>query len=84
MKGAKGALPVGMVAVSGFADRTRPIHLAINLDHLAVMERMPLDPRHRDPHDRMRIAQAQTERMALMTADGKLAAYDVEVIDPTK
>ena len=73
-----------MVAASGFADRTRPIYLAINLDHLAVMERMPPDPQYRDPRDRMLIAQAQTERMSLMTADGKLAAYDVEIIDPTK
>lgn len=35
---------------------------------------------HRDPFDRMLIAQAQEERVPLLTADPKLAAYDVEVV----
>lgn len=38
-------------------------------------------PRHYgDPFDRMLIAQAQHERLTLVTADAKLDAYDVKVL----
>ena len=39
-----------------------------------------LPPHHRDPFDRMLIAQAQIEGLVLMTADRQLAAYEVESI----
>lgn len=39
-----------------------------------------LPPHHRDPFDRMLIAQAQVEDLVLVTADAKLAAYDVEAL----
>ena len=35
---------------------------------------------HRDPFDRLLVAQSQIERLPLMTADPKIAAYDVELI----
>jgi len=36
---------------------------------------------HRDPFDRLLIAQAQVEKLHLLTADGQLAAYqDVEIL----
>ncbi|HXA16872.1 MAG TPA: type II toxin-antitoxin system VapC family toxin [Thermoanaerobaculia bacterium] len=35
---------------------------------------------HRDPFDRLLVAQSQIERLPLMTADAEVAAYDVEVI----
>ena len=35
---------------------------------------------HRDPFDRLLIAQAQTERLAFITADQKLKDYNVEMI----
>jgi PIN domain nuclease of toxin-antitoxin system len=35
---------------------------------------------HRDPFDRLLIAQSQIESLPLMTADAAIAAYDVEVI----
>jgi PIN domain nuclease of toxin-antitoxin system len=34
---------------------------------------------HRDPFDRMLVAQAQMESFTLMTADGLLGDYDVEI-----
>ncbi|HEX7134067.1 MAG TPA: type II toxin-antitoxin system VapC family toxin [Iamia sp.] len=36
---------------------------------------------HKDPFDRMLVAQAQVEGLALVTADAAMAAYDVELID---
>lgn len=40
-----------------------------------------LPPHHRDPFDRMLIAQAQLESRHLVSADDSLAPYDVERID---
>ena len=39
-----------------------------------------LPPHHRDPFDRLLIAQSQVENLPLMTADAALAAYDLELI----
>lgn len=47
-------------------------------EHCARVAELPL--RHRDPFDRMLVAQAQEERVPILTADPKIAAYDVDVI----
>jgi PIN domain nuclease of toxin-antitoxin system len=39
-----------------------------------------LPPHHRDPFDRMLVAQAQIEQMALVTRDRVAAAYDVAIL----
>ena len=44
--------------------------------HAAAVERLPWH--HRDPFDRLLVAQASVERCALVTADGRLAQYSVE------
>jgi PIN domain nuclease of toxin-antitoxin system len=49
--------------------------LAIGLGHAERAARLP--PHHRDPFDRMLIAQAQTEGLTIMTADSQFARYDV-------
>jgi PIN domain nuclease of toxin-antitoxin system len=38
-----------------------------------------LPPHHHDPFDRLLVAQAQIERLALLTADRELAQYDVPI-----
>ncbi|MCZ6623329.1 MAG: type II toxin-antitoxin system VapC family toxin [Deltaproteobacteria bacterium] len=38
-----------------------------------------LPAHHRDPFDRLLIAQAQLEKLSLLTADQQFAAYDVEL-----
>lgn len=40
-----------------------------------------LPPLHRDPFDRMLIAQAQAEGLELVTADERLAAYAVRIVN---
>lgn len=37
---------------------------------------------HRDPFDRLLIAQARAEGLTFVTADERIAAYDVETLDP--
>jgi PIN domain nuclease of toxin-antitoxin system len=39
-----------------------------------------LPPHHRDPFDRLLVAQAQVERLTIVTADPLFDAYDVPVI----
>lgn len=41
-------------------------------------------PLHRDPFDRLLIAQAQVEELTLVTADPALAAYGATVVDATR
>ena len=52
--------------------------LTINLDHIWALENLPYH--HRDPFDRLLIAQAQTEGMTLVSADGVFDLYDVDLL----
>jgi PIN domain nuclease of toxin-antitoxin system len=52
--------------------------LAVTFNHAIVAGALP--PRHRDPFDRMLVAQAQTESLTLVTNDPRIAAYDVPVL----
>ncbi len=50
--------------------------LAITHDHSLALANLP--DLHSDPFDRLLIAQAQTEKMVLMTADEMIEKYPVE------
>jgi len=52
--------------------------LPVEIRHAVRVAALP--PHHRDPFDRLLIAQAQLEDLVLVTADGQLAAYGVEMI----
>lgn len=52
--------------------------LELRLDHALRLASLP--PIHRDPWDRLLIAQAQVEGLPIVTADPAIARYDVEVI----
>jgi PIN domain nuclease of toxin-antitoxin system len=60
------------VAANGFEA------LAIGLDHATQAGELP--SHHRDPFDRMLIAQARVEGLTLVTRDRRLAAYEVEIL----
>ena len=47
--------------------------LAITSEHVVAVDSLP--PLHRDPFDRLLIAQATTEGVTLLTSDKALAAY---------
>ncbi len=69
-------MPAGLVdalRAGGF------LPLGIAVEHA---ERAPsLPPHHRDPFDRMLVAQAQLEGLTIVTADDALGAYEVTVVD---
>ena len=52
--------------------------LTIDLNHIWSLENLPYH--HRDPFDRLLIAQAQTEGMTLVSADGIFEMYDVDLL----
>ena len=62
-----------MVEESGFE------RLPITLEHALAAGRLPLH--HRDPFDRMLVAQARLEGLTLATADAGLSAYGVPLIE---
>lgn len=51
--------------------------LPVTLSHAAALETLP--DHHRDPFDRLLVAQARVEGMILLSADPQLRAYEVEV-----
>lgn len=59
-------------------DRSNLNLLTLQQSHILALAALPLH--HRDPFDRMLIAQAQHEGMHLLTADPHFAAYGVPVI----
>ncbi len=59
-------------AESGFEE------LPVRLAHAEALARLP--PHHRDPFDRMLVAQARAERLTLVTRDRALGRYGVRVL----
>lgn len=51
--------------------------LAIASDHAIAVRQLP--PIHRDPFDRLLVAQAMVEGMVLMTSDDRVASYPAPV-----
>ncbi len=52
--------------------------LPVTLDHVLAVECLP--PVHKDPFDRLLIAQANVERAVLVSADAIFARYPVNVL----
>ena len=61
------------VVESGFEE------LPVRLAHAQAVGALP--PHHRDPFDRMLVAQAKAEGLTLVTRDHALRHYDVRVIE---
>ena len=59
-------------AESGFEE------LPLRLRHTEALLQLPA--LHRDPFDRMLVAQAQSERLTIVTRDPAFGAYDVTII----
>jgi len=53
----------------------------LHLDADQALAVADLPTHHRDPFDRLLIAQARSEGLTIVTADRRIAAYDVPLID---
>ena len=58
----------------------RITELPVRLTHIQQLTALPHI--HRDPFDRMLVAQANAENLVLVTADKKIKAYSVRTLDP--
>jgi PIN domain nuclease of toxin-antitoxin system len=65
-----------------FVERCRSMlgAMLVNIDHRHAGAVADLPWHHRDPFDRLLIAQAKGMNLALATADRTLAAYDVDLL----
>ncbi len=54
------------------------VELLISIDHAEAVRTLPLH--HRDPFDRMLVAQAQVETLTLVSRDPALRLYDAPIV----
>lgn len=52
--------------------------MPIRISHLNVYRTLPMH--HRDPFDRMLVAQARAEAITLISRDPEIAKYDIEIL----
>lgn len=64
--------------IDSIVEQERFMKLPITLVHGELAGRLP--EHHKDPFDRMLIAQAQVEKLIILTADEKIQQYDVPVV----
>jgi PIN domain nuclease of toxin-antitoxin system len=80
IKSSLGRLTLPAPAGSYFADKVRQglRVLAVEWQHAAAVEHLPFH--HRDPFDRLIVAQAQLEDLSVVTTDAVFRKYDVAVV----
>ena len=54
------------------------VGLPIQMSHALHVHSLPIH--HRDPFDRMLVAQSQVEGLPILTSDPQIAKYDVDVV----
>jgi len=55
--------------------------LGLPIEHVHALQVAKLPHHHRDPFDRLLVAQAIVEQLPILTADPQLSAYDVEILN---
>jgi PIN domain nuclease of toxin-antitoxin system len=73
-----GKLAIAPEPVSNVIDKSGFVVLDVARHHCFALARLPLH--HRDPFDRMLIAQAQSEQLPIMTSDRQFASYSVKLL----
>lgn len=77
IKRASGKLDVPENLLDKVAE-ARFIELGVTFEHAIRAGSLP--PHHKDPFDRMIVAQAQSEGLTLVTNDERIAVYDVPLL----
>jgi len=81
IKAARGRLPLPEEPDAYIASRLTLHHiqaLPVHISHAAQVFHLP--DLHRDPFDRLLVAQAQLEQMPILTSDADIRRYDIETI----
>lgn len=61
-------------------ERRRFTELPVHLRHVDALAELP--PLHADPFDRMLVAQARCDHLAIVSGDAKVRGYPVKVLAP--
>lgn len=81
IKYAIGRLPLPQPPKNYVPDRMRLSGVeGLSIEHSHALHLSHLEFHHRDPFDRMLVAQAQVERIPVITTDPVFDRYDVEVL----
>jgi len=81
IKAGIGKLPLPAPAAAYLArqmEKNRVGSMGIRQAHFAELESLP--PLHRDPFDRLLVAQARAEKMPVLSVDARLKQYGVKVL----
>jgi PIN domain nuclease of toxin-antitoxin system len=73
-----GKLPIPRADLLEMLHRTNLLELPVTLKHAHATRLLP--PHHRDPFDRMLVAQAQVEGLSLVSRDPAVRRYQVTVL----
>ena len=82
IKASLGKLSADVSEVSRVVAEQGLERLGISDRHMINLQALPFH--HRDPFDRMLIAQSEAEAMPLLTSDAKIARYGIAIIDSTQ
>lgn len=72
---AKADFPISARQFADYCEEAGYIQLDISVKHIETLENLKTDNDHRDPFDRMLLAQAKAEKMGFISHDSKLAGY---------
>ena len=76
-----GKLPLPIDVAEFVSQQTGPgVASLLDISAKHALSAAALPPHHRDPFDRMLVAQAQLEGLTLVTVDDKLRAYGIPMI----
>ena len=76
---ARADMPVSAAEACSWAEASGFDLLPLALEHILTLEQLPLH--HRDPFDRLLVAQAISEPLTLLSADAALVAYGAMLHD---
>jgi PIN domain nuclease of toxin-antitoxin system len=65
-------------SISAFVERAGFLEMAVTTKFAEAAAQLPMH--HRDPFDRIIVAQAREEGLTLVTSDRRLASYDVKIL----
>ncbi len=81
IKCAHGRLSLPLPPVEYVPDRMRRLSVVgLAVSHAHALHSSTLPPHHRDPFDRLLVAQAQLDELTIVTADRAFDAYEVSTI----
>lgn len=75
-----GKLEADVAAVATAAVEGGLSRLDLTVEHLLALDRLPVDPTHRDPFDHLLIAQAIAEKAIFLSQDRRVSLYPVRTL----